>query len=207
MNRINYQLKLDAILNDIKSIGRKPRLLLHSCCAPCSSYVLTYLNDYFDISILFYNPNITNATEYEKRYSELKRFISELKLPVNLLEPEYDPSVFVNAVKGLEHEKEGGKRCEVCFNLRLEEAAKKAKEISADFFCTTLSISPLKNSELLNSIGIKYQEKYGIPWLYSDFKKKGGYLCSIKLSKEHNLYRQDYCGCVYSYIERHPIEK
>ncbi len=196
MNKINYQKELDKILENLGDI--KPKLLLHSCCAPCSSYVLEYLNKYFDITVLYYNPNIFPEDEYFHRKEEQKRFISEKEWenPVSFMDCDFESEVFYESVKGLENEKEGGKRCEVCFRLRLNKTAELAQGF--DYFCTTLSISPLKNAEILNKIGNELSKKYGIKYLPSDFKKKEGYKRSIELSKEFSLYRQDYCGCVYS---------
>ena len=177
-----------------------PKLLLHACCAPCSSYCLEYLSQYFEITVLYFNPNISDKEEYEYRLNEEKRLISlmNFKNPVNMIDGEYEPKDFFNAVKGLEREPEGGKRCEKCFRLRLEETAKKAKELGFDYFTTTLTISPLKNAQLLNQIGEEYAKQYGVNWLYSDFKKKEGYKRSIVLSQQYDLYRQNFCGCVYS---------
>ena len=191
---------LDATLADIAGRKDRPRLLLHSCCAPCSSYCLEYLSEYFEIEDFYYNPNISPGEEYRYRVSELDRLIGEmdLKNPVTLIEGRYDPQDFFEAVKGYEDEPERGARCGICFKLRLEEAARMAADRGADYFTTTLSISPLKDAELLNRIGGEMAEKYGVPYLYSDFKKKGGYLRSIELSKEYNLYRQNYCGCIFS---------
>lgn len=208
MNRVNYQRELDKILAHIQADsdagGKPPRLFLHSCCAPCSSYVLEYLGAYFRITDFFYNPNIEPKEEYRFRERELMRLISELKTvyPIEFLPGRYDPGLFHREVKGLEGEAEGGRRCLVCFRLRLEEAARLAARGKYDFFTTTLSISPLKNAEALNRIGTELGEKYGVRYLPSDFKKKGGYLRSVCLSKEHDLYRQDYCGCVYSKAQR-----
>lgn len=184
----------------IEKLDNVPTLLIHACCAPCSSYVLEYLSQYFHIIVLYYNPNITSVEEYNYRLSEEKRLIDELpvKYPVKLIAGDYNPESFFDAVKGLEREPEGGKRCEVCFELRLREAAEKCREIGADYFLTTLTISPLKNAELINSIGEKLAEEYGVKYLPSDFKKKNGYKRSIELSREYDLYRQNYCGCVFS---------
>lgn len=194
---INYQLELEKTLKDIK--GTKPRLLLHVCCAPCSSYVLTYLCDYFDITILYYNPNISPFEEYEKRLNEAKRLVKELnKDNIHIMECEYENEKFENIAKGLEDAPEGGIRCRKCYKLRIEETAKYAKENNFDYFTTTLTISPLKNSQVLNQIGKELEEKYNVKYLYSDFKKKEGYKTSIILSKKYNLYRQNYCGCIYS---------
>ena len=196
MNKINYQKQLEKILNDIN--GQK--LLLHSCCAPCSSYVLSYLSDYFQISVLYYNPNISDEGEYNKRKSEQLRLISELpaKFPITIIDCDYEPEKFFEISKGLENCPEGGERCFGCYRLRLEKAAAAAKELGFDWFCTTLSISPLKNAEKINEIGNELAEKYGVKFLPSDFKKKEGFKRSIELSKKYDLYRQNYCGCVYS---------
>ena len=200
MNKRNYQKELDGVIARNVRGGVTPRLLLHVCCAPCSSYCLEYLSDYFAISVYFYNPNITAAQEYAYRLSEEERYISlrDFKNPVVMVVSEYNTRDFFDAVKGLEKEPEGGKRCEKCFRLRLEATAKKAKELGFDCFTTTLTISPLKNAALLNEIGFEMGEKYGVAWLPSDFKKREGYKRSIVLSKEYNLYRQNYCGCVFS---------
>ena len=203
MNKLNYQKELDRVIEANQRLGIVPRLLLHVCCAPCSSYCLEYLSNYFDITVYYYNPNISKKEEYEYRLSEEKRFISikEFKYPVKLTESEYRPEDFFAAVKGLEKEPEGGARCKECFRLRLEASAKKAKEQGFDYFTTTLTISPLKNAALLNEIGAEMGVRYGVKWLYSDFKKKEGYKRSIELSKEFDLYRQNYCGCVFSRAE------
>ncbi len=200
MNKVNYQKELDRVIERHQAAGEVPRLLLHVCCAPCSSYCLEYLSNYFDITVYYYNPNISKKEEYEYRLSEEKRFISlkEFKYPVKLTESDYRPEDFFAAVKGLEKEPEGGLRCKECFRLRLEASAQKAKEQGFDYFTTTLTISPLKNAALLNEIGAGMGEKYGVSWLYSDFKKKEGYKRSIELSREFDLYRQNYCGCVFS---------
>ena len=197
----NYQRKLDAI---IQNLTGTPRLLLHCCCAPCSSYVLEYLSRFFEITCLFYNPNISPAEEYEKRAEELRRLISEQPhdIPVSIIVEKYNPEEFFAAVKGFEQVKEGGERCFRCYRLRLEMAAKYAREYNFDYFCSTLSISPLKNAAKLNEIGGELSEIYKIPHLPNDFKKKGGYLRSIELSAEFALYRQNYCGCVFSKKER-----
>ena len=196
--KINYQKELDKIIDGLG--GKTPRLLIHSCCAPCSSYVLEYLSEYFNITVLYYNPNIFPEEEFSKRLSEQKRLVSEMKLknPVEVTDIGYDPDEFYSAVLGLENEPEGGARCEKCFRIRLNKAAEIAKERNFDYFTTTLSISPLKNAALLNQIGEEISEQYGVKYLYSDFKKNDGYKRSIELSKEYGLYRQNYCGCVYS---------
>ena len=204
---MNYQLKLDEILKENKE--KTPTLLLHSCCAPCSSYVLEYLTNYFYITILFYNPNITSKEEYDKRFNELKRLVEELphSNKIEIINCRYEPKEFVDIAKGLEMAPEGGERCFKCYRLRLEEAAKYAKENNYDFFTTTLSISPHKNANKLNEIGEELSNIYKINYLYSDFKKKGGYQRSIELSKKYDLYRQDFCGCIYSKIERDKQKK
>lgn len=197
----NYQRKLEILINNLSGT---PRLLLHCCCAPCSSYVLEYLSRFFEITCLFYNPNISPAEEYKKRAEELRRLISEQphNNPVSIIVEKYNPKDFFAAVKGYEHIKEGGERCFRCYRLRLEMAAKYAKEYNFDYFCSTLSISPLKNARKLNDIGEELSEIYKISHLPNDFKKKGGYKRSIELSAEYDLYRQNYCGCVFSKNER-----
>ncbi|WMJ79870.1 epoxyqueuosine reductase QueH [Clostridium sp. MB40-C1] len=198
--KVNYQKILDKKLEEIKALDKVPSLLLHSCCAPCSSYVLEYLSEFFNITIFYYNPNIHPENEYRKRVQEQKEFISQLptKTKINFIEGNYNTQEFFNITKGLEEEREGGTRCFKCYELRLREAAKKAKELNFDYFTTVLSISPHKNSEKINEIGEKLAEEFNIKFLNSDFKKKNGYKRSIELSKEYNLYRQNYCGCVYS---------
>lgn len=207
MNKINYQKLLDKILDDIKNAGKRPKLLVHSCCAPCSSYVLEYLSDYFDITVLYYNPNIFPKEEYEKRKSEQIRFINE-NFPseqnskhVKFMDCDYEYKKYTAAVRGLENEPEGGRRCAECFRLRLSKTAELAKRGGFDFFVTTLSISPLKNAGVINKIGFETGEKYGILYLPSDFKKREGYKRSIELSAQYGLYRQNFCGCVYSKTE------
>lgn len=179
-------------------------LLLHACCAPCSSACLERLSNFFKITIIYYNPNITEEEEYLKRLEELKNFIQKIKVkyPINIIDTRYDPKEFFEISKGLEKEKERGKRCYKCYELRLEETAKVAKENNFDFFATTLTLSPYKKTDWLNEIGENLSNKYQTSYLYSDFKKKNGYKRSIELSKEYNLYRQDYCGCIYSKLER-----
>ena len=198
MNIVNYQKKLDSI---IASLGdKRPTLLLHSCCAPCSSYCLEYLSRYFDITVLYYNPNISPQSEFVKRAEEQRRFIGEFPLArdVKLIVDNYDPEEFYSAVQGSEDAPEGGERCFICYRLRLERASKYAAAHGFDWFCTTLSISPLKNCEKLNQIGMELAAEYGVPFLPSDFKKREGYKRSIELSHEYSLYRQNYCGCVFS---------
>lgn len=198
MNKINYQKELDKIIASLD--GRVPTLLLHSCCAPCSSYTLEYLSNYFDITVYYYNPNISPKAEFDKRFAEQKRLIASLpaKHKIKLIEGDYNYSDFSEIAKGFENVKEGGERCFRCYKLRLEKSAHLAKEQGFDYFCTTLSISPLKNSQKINEIGLEVAEKYGVKWLPSDFKKKEGYKRSIELSREYNLYRQNFCGCVFS---------
>lgn len=198
--KVNYQRILDDTIAKQQKEGKVPRLLLHSCCAPCSSYVLEYLSEYFEITVLYYNPNISPAKEYEARVAEQERLIRELpaKHPIQFLAGEYHPEEFYTAVKGLEHCPEGGERCTVCFEMRLKEAAEAAKRGGFDYFTTTLSVSPLKDAERLNSIGKSLAEEYGISYLYSDFKKRNGYKRSVELSAQYGLYRQNYCGCVFS---------
>ncbi len=200
MMKINYQKELDAILAKIEREDITPSLLLHSCCAPCSSYTIKYLSDYFNITVLYYNPNISPREEYEKRKAEQLRLIRSMpvKYEVNFLDCEYDCSEFFNISKGYENCREGGERCFRCYRLRLEKTAEIAKQKGFDYFCTTLSISPLKNAQKINEIGFDIQNKTGIKWLPSDFKKKEGYKQSIELSREYDLYRQNFCGCIFS---------
>lgn len=196
----NFQLLMDEELKKIESTGEKPVLLLQCCCAPCSSAVLERLKEHFRLKLYFYNPNIYPEEEYEKRLAQFDKLLGaeEFLKGIEILPSVYEPEKFEEAVKDLHNEKEGGARCTQCFILRLEETAKKAKEIGADYFCTTLTVSPHKNSQLLNELGLKAQEKYGVKYLLSDFKKKEGYKRSTVLSNELGLYRQNYCGCKYS---------
>ena len=200
----NYQKELEKYIEQFQKEDRVPTLLLHSCCAPCSSYCLEYLAQFFQITVFYYNPNIFPKEEYEKRMEEQKRLTLEMKTkyPIRFLGSEYEPEVFYHRVKGMEQEREGGLRCRACFCLRLEESVKRAKELGLDYVTTTLTISPLKNAEILNTLGQEISEKEGVAWLPSDFKKKNGYQRSVELSKEHGLYRQDFCGCVFSKKER-----
>ncbi len=223
MNAINYQKELDKILDGLEkqknangrdiSAGAEsprdvPRLFLHSCCAPCSSYVLEYLCPYFEITVFYYNPNISSTEEYQKRAREQKRLIGDYNeemaqrlrqgYPIKIVEGDHEPGRFYEAVKGYEDCPEGGQRCFRCFDLRLRETAKRAKEGAFDYFATTLTISPLKNARKLNEIGMALSEEYKVPWLPSDFKKREGYKRSIQLSLQYGLYRQNYCGCGYS---------
>lgn len=198
MEKINYQIVLDKKLKEISEKGKKPSLMLHACCAPCSSYVLEYLSDYFKIKILFYNPNISPEEEFLFRYDELKRLICELRLDIEIIKGKYEPEKFYELARGLEKLPEDSERCYKCYELRSREAAKLAKKFDFDYFTTTLSISPHKNAARLNEIGKKLADEYGINYLFSDFKKKNGYKRSCELSEIYRLYRQNYCGCVYS---------
>ncbi len=193
---MNYQLELEKIIE--KNEGKT--LLLHSCCAPCSSYVLEYLSNYFKITVFYYNPNISPYEEYLKRKEEQIRLINTMKTkyPVDIIDSDYDNDLYEKKIKGLENEPERGSRCHVCYRLRLEKTCIKAKELNYDFFGTTLTLSPYKDSKVLNEIGKELMDKYNINYLFSDFKKKEGYKRSIELSKIYNLYRQNYCGCKYS---------
>ena len=194
---MNYDLEME---KQMSSIEEGTPLLLHACCAPCSSAVLERIGNYFKVTIFYYNPNITNEDEYKKRVNEIKRFISSFKTryPISLEEGTYDPRDFFDISKGLEKEPERGKRCYKCYLLRLNETARIADKLGFDYFCTTLTLSPHKNSNWINEIGEELNKKYNSTYLYSDFKKKNGYKRSIELSSEYNLYRQNYCGCVYS---------
>ncbi len=207
MNQVNYQKELEKILERIDREGRVPSLLLHSCCAPCSSYVLEYLCSRFLITVFYYNPNISMEEEYKKRVEEQKRLIGAYNkekrgYPIEILEGDYRPQDFFDMAKGCESCPEGGERCFRCFELRLGETAKRAQEGSYDYFGTTLTISPLKNAQKINEIGQAVSEKYQTAWLPSDFKKKNGYKRSVELSGEYGLYRQDYCGCAFSRAQR-----
>lgn len=207
VQQINYQKELEKILKQQESLGKPKSLFLHSCCAPCSSYVLEYLAPYFEITVFYYNPNISASAEYKKRVEEQKRLVqayNEAKkgYSIQIVEGDYKPELFYEAVKGLEALGEGSERCFQCFDLRLRETILQAKKGKFDFFGTTLTISPLKNAAKLNEIGRALEKEYGVAWLPSDFKKKNGYKRSIELSAEYNLYRQDYCGCSFSKAER-----
>ena len=208
-NRQNYQREMDQLIQKLESEGRVPSLFLHACCAPCSSYVLEYLSRYFDITLFYYNPNISPAEEYAERVSEVRRLIREMPVihPVKFVEGEYRPEQFLQAVKGHEQDPERGDRCTICYRLRLEEAARLAAEGGYDYFTTTLSISPLKDCERLNRIGDEMGEKYGVQHLHADFKKRNGYRRSTELSREYGLYRQNYCGCVFSRREAEERER
>lgn len=203
MNKRNFQKELDKIIAKNESAGRLPSLLLHSCCAPCSSYCIEYLSRYFKITVFYYNPNISEEQEYRKRVKEQMRLIASMPVqhPVLFVEGDYHPEEFFAMAKGLEHCPEGGERCFRCYEMRLRAAALKAKELGADYFATTLSISPLKNAEKINEIGERLSGELGIAYLVSDFKKREGYKRSIELSKEYGLYRQNFCGCAFSKAE------
>ncbi len=204
MNRENYDLKMQKIIDALQKDGQRPKLLLHSCCAPCSSACLERVKDFFDLSVYYYNPNIDSQEEFNLRAKEQERFCREQK--VACLIEDYKKEEFLREVNGLEKEKEGGARCIECFYLRLRKTAEKAKLLGFEYFATTLTVSPLKNAELLNKIGEKVQEQTGVKFLYTDFKKRGGYLRSIELSKKYNLYRQNYCGCEFSKREEKAIK-
>ena len=201
---MNYQKELEKTIDRLEKDKQVPRLLLHSCCAPCSSYVLEYLSEFFEIAVFYYNPNIFPENEYTKRILEQQQLIRDMRFkhPVKFLAGNYDRERFFEMAKGMELLKEGGERCFRCYELRLRETARIAKDAEFDYFTTTLSISPMKNAEKLNEIGKVIGEQYGVAYLQSDFKKKNGYKRSIELSNIHGLYRQDYCGCEFSYRDR-----
>ncbi len=203
-NKPNYQRQLEEILHQVEGEERTPTLFLHSCCGPCSSYVLEYLSRYFSITLFYYNPNISPQEEYDLRCREQQRLLDSMPLPhpVQFLEGDYHPEDFYEAVRGLEEEPEGGDRCEACFRLRLGEAARRAAAGGFDYFTTTLSVSPMKNAEMLARVAREMEEHYGVRWLPSDFKKRDGYKRSLELSRTYDLYRQNYCGCVFSRRER-----
>ena len=204
VQKINYQKELEKLLKKITEDGRTPTLLLHSCCAPCSSYVMEYLSEYFSITVFYYNPNIYPESEYTKRILEQQKLIRDMHFahPVSFLAGKYDKERFYQMAEGMEHLKEGGARCMKCYELRLSETARQAAAGGFEYFTTTLSISPLKNAQKLNEIGLAAGEKYGVKYLVSDFKKKNGYKRSVELSGEYGLYRQDYCGCEFSLAQR-----
>lgn len=216
MNQVNFQKELEKLLEGLSTVSENPggeagceppSLLLHSCCAPCSSYVLEYLCSYFSITVFYYNPNISASEEYRKRVEEQKRLIAAYNVegkgyPIRVVEGDYEPELFFHVTQGYEDCPEGGERCFRCFALRLGKAAERAAAEGYDYFGTTLTISPLKNAAKLNEIGYALAEKYGVAWLPSDFKKKNGYKRSIELSAQYELYRQDYCGCAFSKAER-----
>jgi hypothetical protein len=200
MNAVNYQKVMEELIKKYCGAGNVPRLLLHSCCGPCSSYCIQTLSEFFGVTVLYYNPNIYPPEEYELRVREQERFIREFptRYPVSFVAGNYDPQEFYACAKGYEDAPEGGERCFRCYRLRLEEAARYARQEHFDFFTTTLSISPLKNAQKLNEIGGELEQEYGVRYLYSDFKKKDGYKKSTELSREYDMYRQNYCGCVFS---------
>ena len=200
MNKKTYQKIMEDLIRENCTAGEAPSLLLHSCCAPCSSYCIACLAEHFHVTVFYYNPNIYPETEYRERAREQERLICEMKTenPIHFLEGTYDPSVFYAMARGHEKDLEGGERCFRCYELRLREGAAVAKQGGFDYFTTTLSISPLKNAQKLNEIGIRLGEEYGVPYLQSDFKKKNGYKRSTELSAQYGLYRQNYCGCVFS---------
>lgn len=205
MNKKNYQSELDQLISEIETEGKVPTLLLHSCCAPCSSYCIEYLSQFFAITVFYYNPNIYPDEEYFHRVKEQQRFIREFptKHPVAFIEGDFEKDRFYQEVaKGLEQEPERGARCAKCFALRLGETAKRAAALDFDFFATTLTISPQKDVELLNDIGAEVGREYGVAYLATEFRKRNGYLRSTQISKEYGMYRQDYCGCVFSMRER-----
>lgn len=207
MEKINYQKQLDKLIAGFG--GEIPTLLLHSCCAPCSSYCIEYLSQYFRITLLYYNPNISPAEEFTKRSEELKRLVSEMSLPnpVSVVIDDYDQNEFLSKVKGLENVPEGGERCFECYRLRLERSARYAADGGFDYFCSTLSISPRKNCEKLNEIGDELSEIYSVKHLPNDFKKRNGFKRSVELSEQYGLYRQSYCGCVFSKAENQTRNK
>lgn len=208
MQKINYQLETDRVIGELCADGNRPSLLLHACCAPCASYVLEYLTEYFDITVFFSNPNITDREEYSKRLETLYKLIDSAPFckNVKVVEDKIGADMFFNAVRGFENEPEGGKRCDICIKLRMERTAEYAMNYGYSLFGTTLTVSPHKNHILINGISKELSEKYGIRYLPSDFKKKGGYQRSTVLSREYELYRQNYCGCVFSDYTRRETE-
>lgn len=210
MNKINYQTETEKIINALEKNGETPPLLLHSCCGPCSSYVISYLADFFEIGVFYYNPNIFPEEEYLKRKSEQMRLINifnEEGKTIKFIDADYDYGVFLKETPGRENDKEGGPSCGKCYALRLKKTAEFAKTNGYEYFCTTLSVSPYKNSAVLNNLGDKISKETGVKYLYSDFKKKDGYLKSIRLSQKYDLYRQHYCGCSYSKAEADQAKK
>ncbi len=209
MNRINYQRVMEEQIRQYAKGENVPRLLLHSCCGPCSSYCIQCLSEFFSVTVFYYNPNIYPPEEYVLRAGEQERFIQEfpVKHPVSFVEGAYDCARFYETVRGMETLPEGGKRCFACYRLRLEETAAYAKAHGFDFFTTTLTISPLKDAQKLNELGAELGEKYNVRYLFSDFKKKDGYKRSTELSREYGMYRQNYCGCVFSLRERAAIQQ
>lgn len=204
----NYHLLMQKEIEYTKTLSQKPTLLLHACCAPCSSAVLEVLSEHFDITIFFYNPNISPKSEFDYRLDELYRLLSEMNLSqIRIVAPDYDENEFFEIAKGNESLPEGGARCKDCYRLRLEKTAEYAKRDGFDYFTTTLSVSPYKNAQALNEIGSELSEKYGVKYLLSDFKKNDGYKRSCQLSREFNLYRQNYCGCIFSKMQAEEREK
>ncbi len=203
-----YKKELEQIACNVANGGLAPSILLHSCCGPCSSSVISRLANTFRVTVFYYNPNIDTDAEYARRAESQRKIIDafnaskEAKFPVNYIEETYDNVPFYEAARGLENEKEGGARCEACFALRLKRVAKEAAQMRADYFCTTLTVSPMKNASIINRLGFEAGKTESVKWLWSDFKKEAGYSLSVSLSKEHNLYRQDYCGCAFSKRER-----
>ena len=202
--KINYQIEMERELARIQADGRRPRLLLHSCCAPCSSFVLERLMNVFDLTVFYYNPNIAPREEFLRRVEEQQRLIDAMphERPIDLIQGEYDDCAFYELARGHEQDPEGGERCTACFRLRLGKTAEVAAQGGFDYFTTTLSISPLKDAQRLNAIGAALSAETGVPYLFSDFKKRNGYKRSCELSAQYGLYRQDYCGCIYSRMER-----
>ncbi|MDO5026196.1 MAG: epoxyqueuosine reductase QueH [Tissierellia bacterium] len=207
--KINYQLELEKILKEEEKKDTPSKLLLHSCCGPCSTYVLEYLSNYFEIGLLYYNPNIFPKEEFNFREDEQRRLIEKIpsRYPIKFIQAPYEPKVYYDYIKGYEKDKEGGERCRLCFDLRLKEAARLAKKLGYDYFTTTLSISPHKKSQILNDLGEKIAKEYGLKYLFSDFKKKNGFKRSVELTEKYDMYRQDYCGCVFSYREAEDRKK
>lgn len=198
--RVNYQREMEVVLRGLSDMDHTPRLLLHSCCGPCSSYVLEYLSKYFELYVYYYNPNIDPPEEFHMRSEEQQRVIdmTQSVYPIHFIEGDYEKDVFLNMASGMEEEPEGGARCVKCYRLRFTEAAKKADELRCDFFTTTLTISPMKDAQVLNAVGKAVEKGYRAKYLVSDFKKKNGYKRSVELSGQMGLYRQDYCGCRFS---------
>ena len=209
MEKKNYDKLMQEIIEKNQELEMVPTLLLHTCCAPCSSAVIERLSKYFHITVFYYNPNIEPLEEYVKRKEEQKRFLSEVTTPypINFLDCDYEHEEFIQLSKGLENEKEGGPRCLKCYRLRLLKTALKAQEFHFDYFGTSLTVSPYKNAQVLNQIGEELQKKFNVKYLYSDFKKRNGYKRSIELSKDYHLYRQDYCGCSFSKAQREQEKK
>ena len=209
MEKKNYDKLMQEIIEKNQELGIVPTLLLHTCCAPCSSAVIERLSKYFQITVFYYNPNIEPEEEYVKRKEEQKRYLKEVNTlySIQFLDCDYDHKEFIQLSKGLENEKEGGPRCLKCYRLRLLKTALKAQELHFDYFGTSLTVSPYKNAQVLNQIGEELQKKFNVKYLYSDFKKRNGYKRSVELSKDYHLYRQDYCGCSFSKAQREQEKK